>query len=120
MRALVLVLVFSAACSWSHQKRVYGLAGVDAALFACDATQTYAASNGGAWNGMARETNPILGTAPSPTAMYGMMAFNVGLAVAITASPIPDWAKMTALALVGARVTHTVVSNYEYGGTCGI
>lgn len=116
----MLVLLVLVGCSWSHQKKVYGLAGADAALFACDATQTYVASGGGAWKGMVREADPLLGSAPSPLTMYGVMALNIGVAVAITAAPLPDWAKMTALAVVGARVTRTVVSNHEYGGTCGI
>ncbi len=119
MRAALLV-VLCVGCSWSHRPAVYGLAAVDTLLFACDATQTYTASNGGAWDGAVHEADPVQGMAPSGARMYGLMAINIGVAVAVTALPIPDWAKASALGVIGANVTRGVVRNNRYATRCGL
>ncbi|CAN5177422.1 hypothetical protein BH11MYX1_BH11MYX1_04350 [soil metagenome] len=119
MRAALAVLC-CLGCSWSHHPAVYGLATVDTLLFACDATQTYTASNGGAWDGGVHEGDPVQGRAPSGARMYGLMAINIGVAVAVTALPIPDWAKASALGMIGANVTRGVLRNSRYATGCGL
>jgi len=118
MRAAL--VVFLVGCTWSRSRVVVGLAAADSALFACDATQTYAASNGGMWDGAVREGDPIQGARPSGARMYELMAIDIGIAVAITASPLPDWAKAGALGVIGANVTHTVVRNNRFAASCGL
>ncbi len=117
MRALILVALIG--CTWSHHPAVYGLAAVDSMLFACDATQTYAASNGGAWDGDVHEADPVQGMTPSGARMYALMAINMGAALAITALPIPDWAKAGALGVIGANVTRGVIRNTRFASGCG-
>ena len=115
--ALALALV---GCTWSHDRAVVGLAAADSVLFACDATQTYVASNGGMWDGSVREGDPVQGSRPSGARMYELMVANIAVAAAITAAPLPDWAKATVLGVIGANVTHTVVRNRQYTSTCGL
>ncbi|MEO8548536.1 MAG: hypothetical protein ABI678_01115 [Kofleriaceae bacterium] len=114
------LFVLCVGCAWSHDARIYGLATADAALFACDATQTYAASNGGAWTSELREGDPIQGARPGGARMYGLMAVNIGVAVAITAVDLPDWVKAGALGVIGANVARTVIRNARYAAGCGL
>lgn len=115
-----LVVLWLSGCAWSHDARIYGLAAADSVLFACDATQTYAASHGGAWDTAVREADPIQGERPSGGRMYGLMAANIGVAVAITALDVPDWVKAGVLGVIGANVAHTVVRNTRYTTGCGL
>ena len=95
------------------------LAAVDVALFACDATQTYSASGHGSWDNGLHEGDPINGTKPSTSRIYGLMAINIAVASAIVIAPLPDWAKAFALVAIGANVAHTVNNNREYVDSCG-
>lgn len=117
MRWLLLLCV---GCAWSHDARIYGLAAVDSALFACDATQTYVASHGGAWDTAVREADPIQGERPSGARMYGLMAANIGVAIAVTAVDVPDWVKAGVLGAIGANVARTVIRNTRYTTGCGL
>ena len=118
MRAALALMI--SACTFSHSKAVVSLAAVDAMLFACDATQTYAASDGGMWTGRVRELDPVQGTHPTGARMYGLMAVNTAFAIAITAAPLPDWVKAGALGVIGANVAHTVVNNNQFAQGCGL
>lgn len=92
----------------------------DTALFACDAHQTDMASNGGAWGNGLAEADPVQGSAPSSDRMYGLMALNIGVAAAIAVAPIPKWARIAALTVIGLHVASTVNNNRHYVGGCGL
>jgi hypothetical protein len=101
--------------------RVIGLlAAADVALFACDATQTYAASDGGKWHNGLHEADPLQGPAPSTERIYVLMTLNAAVAIAIAVSPIPLWARAATLSIIGLRVAVGVHSNQRYVSGCGL
>lgn len=114
---LVLALILTG-CTANRAIGVLTVA--DTALFACDATQTYTASNGGSWNNGLTEGDAVQGNAPSGGRMYGLMALNVGVAAAIAVAPIPKWIRITALTVIGLHVANTVNNNRRYVGGCGL
>lgn len=96
------------------------MAAGDTALFGCDAQQTYAASNGGTWDKGTAEADPVQGSHPSGTRIYGLMVVNVMVASAVAVSPLPKWIKVATLGIIGLHVANTVHNNLQFVKGCGL
>ena len=117
-KLLLLLAILLGGCT--ANRAMVALNVTDAALFACDATQTYTASHGGMWSGGLREGDPVQGSAPSGERIYGLMAANIIINAAITALPVPKWMRIGALGGIGIHVANTVNNNREYVSHCGL
>jgi hypothetical protein len=119
MKTLLLVLAILSGCT--ANRAIGALNVADAALFACDATQTYSTSDGGKWDKGTHEGNPLQGMAPSGERIYGLMAANIIINAAITVLPVPKWIRIGALGGIGLHVANTVNNNREFvGNRCGV
>jgi hypothetical protein len=118
LKLIVIVTAVLVGCSPASRKyhRAYQrvlLAGIGVAG-ACDLGQTLNVSNGGRWDGIMQENNPLLGKSPGKVRLIASAVVAVGLLIGL--SEIPHWAlpeevQSTLLTYVAVAQVHNVVMN---------
>lgn len=85
--AILLLVGCSPAGLRYHRTYQKILAATVAAMTICDVRQTMNVSNGGRWDGVMRETNPLLGERPSAARLMGTAAGSLALLAAFVYIP---------------------------------